>query len=200
MKAIITAPFVTNRKTWHKLTKTRSRICSFMGSVNNPKFLTDTENRRYLVFSTENVNYKHKVNMNKVWAQALHLAKENYPYWFSQEEMKNLNKINDIYRQVPPEEEWLMKLFQPCEPTHPQAQFMMPSEILTKLNAWSNMKLSIRKLSSAMQKLNFGEAVSKRVDGMGARKVYPVIERNQTDEDNLQHQLRNLHQTTVSNN
>ncbi len=72
MNAIITTPFVTNRKTWHKLTKTRPRICSFMGSVNNPKFLTDTENRRYLVISTDTINYNHKIDLNKVWLQALH--------------------------------------------------------------------------------------------------------------------------------
>lgn len=190
MKAIITAPFVTNRKTWHKLTKTRPRICSFMGSVNNPKFLTDTENRRYLVFSTENINYKHQIDMNKVWSQALHLVEENYPYWFSTEEMKDLNKINDIYRQVPPEEEWLMKLFEPCEPTDPHAKFLMPSEILTKINAWSGMKLSIRRLSAAMDKIGFGGTVSKRIDGLGSRKVYPVIERTDSDEQVLQNDIK----------
>ncbi|MBL4753347.1 MAG: hypothetical protein JKY52_07115, partial [Flavobacteriales bacterium] len=155
MKAIITAPFVTNRKTWHKLTKTRPRICSFMGSVNNPKFLTDSENRRYLVFSADEINYRHDLDMNKVWSQALSLVKEEYPHWFSLEELKKLNKINEIYRQVPPEEEWLMKLYEPCEPTDPRAKFLMPSEMLSKIITWSGMKLSIRKLSTALDKLGF---------------------------------------------
>ncbi len=190
MKAIITAPFVTNRKTWHKLTKTRPRICSFMGSVNNPKFLTDTENRRYLVFSTEQINYNHKIDMNKVWSQALALAEGKYAYWFSKEEMKDLNKINDIYRQVPPEEEWLMKLYEPCEPTNPKAKFLMPSEILTQINVWSGMKLSLRKLSTAIEKLGFSNKVSKRINGQ-PRYVYPVIERTDTDERNLQNEIKN---------
>lgn len=190
MKAIITAPFVTNRKTWHKLTKTRPRICSFMGSVNSPKFLTDTENRRYLVFTAEEINYKHGLDMRNVWSQALFLAREKFSYWFSAEEMKDLNKINDIYRQVPPEEEWLMKMYSPCEPTDPKAVFLMPSEILAQLNIWSGMKLSIRKLSSAMDKLKFGETISKRIDGLGARKVYPVIQRTDMDEQGLQSELR----------
>lgn len=190
MKAIITAPFVTNRKTWHKLTKTRPRICSFMGSVNSPKFLTDTENRRYLVFTAEEINYKHKIDMRNVWSQALHLAHDKFTFWFSAEEMKDLNKINDIYRQVPPEEEWLMKMYSPCKPTDPNAAFLMPSEILTQLNTWSGMKLSIRKLSSAMDKLKFGETISKRIDGLGARKVYAVIQRTDSDEQGLQSKLR----------
>ena len=189
MKAIITAPFVTNRKTWHKLTKTRPRICSFMGSVNSPQFLTDTENRRYLVFSSDTINYRHKIDMKQVWSQALHLALNKYPYWFSKEEMKDLNKINDIYRQVPPEEEWLMKLYEPCEPTDPKAKFLMPSEMLSHINNWSGMRLSIRKLSSAMDKLDFGKKVSKRIKGQ-PRNVYAVLERTDLDEGALQQSIK----------
>jgi predicted P-loop ATPase len=186
MKAIITSPFVTNRKTWHKLSKTRPRICSFMGSVNNPRFLTDTQNRRYIVFTTETIDYKHSLDMNLIWSQALHLARENFPYWFSHEEMKDLNKINEIYRQLSPEEEWLMKLYEPCKPTHPKAKFLMPSEMLTQINGYSGMKLSIRKLSIAMDKLGYGNAISKRIKEVGSRKVYAVIERSDEDEQQLQ--------------
>jgi predicted P-loop ATPase len=177
MKAIITSPFVTNRKTWHKLSKTRPRICSFMGSVNSPKFLTDTENRRYLVFSAEKINYKHKIDMDKVWSQALQLANEGFPYWFSLEELQKLNKVNEIYRQIPPEEEWLQKLYDPCDRTDPRAKFMMTSEILSYINAFSGMRLSIKKLSTAMEKLNYGEPFSKRINGGSPRKVFAVIER-----------------------
>lgn len=189
MKAIITAPFVTNRKTWHKFTKKRSRVCSFMGSVNSHKFLTDTENRRYLVFTTDEINFNHSINIELVWAQALHLLNDGYKYWFSQTEMKELNQFNELYRQVPSEEEWLMKLYEPCEPTNPNAKFLMPSEILSKLNTWSGMKLSIKKLSNAMDSLKYGNPVTKRVSG-SPRKVYAVIERNDFDEDKYQRELK----------
>ena len=181
MKAIITAPFVTNRKTWHRYTKKRQRICSFMGSVNNPKFLTDTENRRYLVFTAEQTNFKHKVNMNQVWAQSLHLLEEGKPYWFAHEEMKVLNEMNEIYRQIPPEEEWLQKLYDPCGRENPKAKFVMTSEILTRINAFSGMRLSIKKLSRAMEKLKYGEPFSKRINGGSPRKVFSVLERNDID-------------------
>lgn len=176
MKAIITAPFVTNRKAYHRLSTTRPRVCSFMGSVNNSRFLTDTENRRYIVFSTKHIDYDHDVDMDGVWTQALHLAREKYSYWFSHEEIRKLNKVNEIYRQSTPEEEWLQRLFEPCESTNPKASFLMPSEILTKINAWSGMRLSIKKLSIAMEKLKYGQPISKRIDGRSPRKVFPVIE------------------------
>ncbi len=189
MKAIITAPFVTNRKTWHRFSRKRQRVCSFMGSVNNPKFLTDTENRRYLVFTAENINFQHKVDIKMVWAQALHLLNQGYQYWFAQEEMKVLNQINEIYRQIPPEEEWLMKLFEPCQATDNRAKFMMPSEMLAKMNNWSGMRLSIKKLSASMDKLGYGDPVSKRIQG-NPRKVYAVIERNDFDEERFQYEMK----------
>ena len=190
MKAIITAPFVTNRKTWHRFSRKRQRVCSFMGSVNSPKFLTDTENRRYLVFTCENINFNHQIDIEKVWAQALYLLNNGFEFWFTKEEIQTLNKINEIYRQIPPEEEWLMKLYEPCEPTHPDAKFLMPSEMLTQLNAWSGMRLSIKKLSQAMDKLGYGRPISKRIKNGSPRKVYPVIQRSELDEDLLQDEMR----------
>ena len=148
-----------------------------MGSVNSPKFLTDTENRRYLVFSAEKINYKHQIDMDKVWNQALNLVDEGFPYWFSLEELQKLNKVNEIYRQIPPEEEWLQKLYDPCDREDPRAKFLMTSEILTNINAFSGMRLSIKKLSAAMDKLKFGDSFSKRINGGSPRKVFSVLER-----------------------
>ncbi|GAA4276297.1 VapE domain-containing protein [Aquimarina mytili] len=193
MKAIITAPFVTNRKLFHKLTKTRPRICSFMGSVNSPRFLTDSENRRYLVFTAAEINYKHNVDMQKVWAQAAHLAKEKFSYWFSHEEMKQLNKVNDIYKQSTPEEEWLLKLYEPCKASDPKAMFMMPSEMLSQMNAHSGIRMSMKRLSQAMDRCKFGQPISKRFKDKGSRKVYPVRLVSDEMENNLQKELREMH-------
>lgn len=189
MKAIITAPFVTNRKTWHRFSRKRDRVCSFMGSVNNTQFLTDTENRRYLVFKVSKIHFNHQVEIEKVWAQARHLLEEGFPYWFQQEEMRVLNVVNNLFRQSSPEEEWLIRLFEPCEPDNPMATFLMPSEILTKLNAFSGMKLSIRKLNMAMEKLGFSNKVSKRIHGQ-PRYVHPVIEHLTGSDSRYQHDLR----------
>lgn len=190
MKAIITAPSVTNRKAYHRLSTKRPRVCSFMGSVNNPRFLTDSENRRYLVFSASSIDYKHDVNMDKVWAQALYLAKQNYSYWFGHEEIKKLNKVNEVYKQSTPEEEWLQRMFEPCDATHPKAVYLMPSEILTRINAWSGMRLSIKRLSLAMDKLKYGQPISKRIEGRSPRKVYALIEYSEEQERTLQSQIR----------
>ncbi|MEQ9467909.1 MAG: VapE family protein [Ekhidna sp.] len=190
MKAIITASDVTNRKTWHRFTRKRPRICSFMGSVNNTQFLTDTENRRYLVFQVQDIVLDAKVNIDMVWSQALHLLNQKYPYWFNREEMDVLNKVNNLYRQTTPEEEWLVRLFEPCEPTDQRASYLMPSEILTQMNAFSGMKLSIKKLAMAMDRMGFGKKISKRINGQ-PRNVYPLFKRTEMDEQRLQDEIRN---------
>ena len=82
-----------------------------------------------------------------------------------------------------------MKLYQACEPTEALAKFLMPSEMLTKMNIYSGMRLSIRRLSNAMDKLGFGSPVSKRVNG-SPRKVYAVKEITDYDEDRYQESLR----------
>ncbi len=170
MKAILSAPSVTNRKVYARIIKIRTLICSFMGSVNDAKFLSDIQNRRYLVFSVTDVNYLHTVDINKIWAQALHLLNEKFEYWLNSQEINELNKINEIYRQSTPEEEWLSKLYTPCESNDPKARFMMASKMLSQMNANAGLRLSPKKLSRAMDKLQFGSPISKRLENAGSRK------------------------------
>ncbi len=51
------------------------------------------------------------------------------------------------------------------------------------------MKLSIRRLSAGMENLKYGNPISKRING-SPRKVYPVIERSDIDEDNYQQEIK----------
>ncbi len=196
MKAIITAPFVTNRKAFARLSKTRPRVCSFMGSVNNPQFLTDTSNRRYLVFSTEHINFKHQIPMQKVWRQALHLFEEGYSYWFSDIEIQQLNTMNEHFQTATLEQEWLAKVYEPCASDSPNALFLMSSEILSTLCAYSGLKLNHKKLSQAFEKLNFGKPISRRLGGKSPRRVYSVHKISDEQESQFQRTIqREIKQT-----
>ena len=67
----------------------------------------------------------------------------------------------------------------------------MPSEMLSRINAHSGLRLSSQRLSRAIEKLSFHRKVSKRIEGQ-PRNVYPVIERTETDEQALQEAYRQL--------
>jgi predicted P-loop ATPase len=45
-----------------------------------------------ICFEVKAVDYKHQVPMEMVFAQALHLYRNDFPYWFSVEEMTRMNK------------------------------------------------------------------------------------------------------------
>jgi hypothetical protein len=52
-------------------------------------------------------------------------------------------------------------------------------EILIRTNIFSGMRLSIKKLSTAMTKLKYGDSFSKRINESSPRKVFSVLERNE---------------------
>ncbi|WP_103071851.1 VapE domain-containing protein [Aquimarina sediminis] len=190
IKAIITTPFVTNRKAFARLTKTRSRTCSFMGSVNNPQFLTDTSNRRYLVFSTEKIDFKHTIPIQKVWAQALHLLQQGFSYWFTDPEIAQLNIMNEHFQTATVEQEWLIKIFEPCDLDNKSGMYLMSSEILSILGAHSGLKLNQKKLSQAFEKLGYGKPIAKRINGKGVRRVFYVRKITDEQENKFQRDAR----------
>ncbi|MFC5047692.1 VapE domain-containing protein [Aquimarina hainanensis] len=190
MKAIITTPFVTNRKAFARMTKTRPRVSSFMGSVNSRKILTDTHNRRYLVFATETINFQHTIPMDKVWGQALDLFKKGFSYWFSDSEMRQLHKINEHFQVATIEQEWLSKVYEPCKPSDAGAMFLMSSEILSTLCAYSGLKLNQKKLSQAFEKLGYPKPIAKRINSKGVRRVYYVRKITDIQEKKFQQEIK----------
>src|SRR5690606_1201827 len=83
IKSFITRQRISERKAFARYTTTFQRRASFLGSVNDDKFLTDiTGNRRWLVFKVKDIDYEHLVDINGVWAQAYYYYKQGFKYWF----------------------------------------------------------------------------------------------------------------------
>ncbi|MDZ7847420.1 MAG: VapE family protein [Owenweeksia sp.] len=83
----------------------RHRRATLVASTNNPSFLVDTHNRRYLAFTTKEIDYLTKVDMDQVYAQAYQLLREGEPYWLNAAEQSELNRMNARYRMPTIEEE-----------------------------------------------------------------------------------------------
>lgn len=176
MKALITAPAVNNRKAYARLAPRRPRTASFVGSVNSPQFLTDTQNRRYLVFEIEDINYQTDVDINQVYAQAKHLLENGFSYWLNQEEIAQLNEINTLFRIQSTEEELLRKYYRPATSTDSKddVKYLMQTEIMQKLEHNTNIRLRSRRLTDALKMLDF-ERTAKRINGT-PRYCYTCIE------------------------
>lgn len=83
------------------LEKYERRTC-MCGSVNDLRYLNDTENRRFWTFPVGAIEINHNVDIDQVWAQAVQLYLNGERYWLDAKEMKKLNLQNESFKQVSP--------------------------------------------------------------------------------------------------
>jgi predicted P-loop ATPase len=166
LKEIITKPQVKIRRPYASRSENMPRRASFMGSVNNMEFLRDpTGTRRFLCFNTEQINYLHTVDIDKVYKQAYKLYQNGFLYYFNEEERKQINEHNEKYKRVSIEEEVLEGLFEiPTGTDTPEIE--LPTERLIEyINANCSFapRLSIRNLGIALTNKNWPK---KKIHGI----------------------------------
>lgn len=152
LKELITKKDIYLRRAYAFTHERYIRRASFAGSINNKDFLHDiTGNRRFLCFEAKQIDYQRFVDLDKAYAQAINLAQNGFQYWFSQEEMAELEQNNEEFRAVIPEEEQLMAFYEPCNDADPEAVFMKTTDILKNLLRLSGLRsLSEQKLGRVL--------------------------------------------------
>lgn len=155
IKSFITRQRISVRKAYGRHKSTFVRRASFLGSVNEDKFLSDiTGNRRWLVFKVNNVDYLHTLNPDKVWSQAYALWKKGYRHWFDINEIKEINEHNEQFRTISLEEELFLRLFEvPKEGK--SGEFLSSTEVIVKVVRNSPQ------FTSKMHSILMGKALSK---------------------------------------
>ena len=156
IKSFITRQRISVRKAYGRYKTNFVRRASFLGSVNEDKFLSDTTgNRRWLVFKIiGKIDYMHKINPDDIWAQAYKLWKDGHRYWFDIEEIKEINQQNERFRTITLEEELFLRYFS-CNGEKGAGDMLSSSEIIQKILA------NIPAFSSKMSTYNMGKALSK---------------------------------------
>jgi predicted P-loop ATPase len=149
MKEMITKSSIRIRRPYGYSTETMPRRASFAGSVNGKEFLSDTTgSRRFLCFEVQAINYLHSVSIEGLYAQALHLFKNGFQFWFNPQEIETINKNNEQYRCMSVEEELLLGFFEPCEVN--EADYFFST---TELVNWFSEKVKMNVTDAAKQKL-----------------------------------------------
>lgn len=111
-KELITREFIRERRPYDRFSDNYTRRASFVGTTNNKEILHDlTGNRRFLIIKTLEIDYLHKIDMDRVFAQALYLFQSGFKFWFNEEEIKIVNEHNEKYRIIAKEEELFVKFF-----------------------------------------------------------------------------------------
>ena len=155
IKSYITRQRISVRKAFGRYTSHLVRRASFLGSVNEDKFLSDiTGNRRWLVFKVKDINYMHNIDPDKIWAQAYKLYKDGYRHWFDIDEIKDINDKNEEFRTVSLEEELLLRYFEFKKPKK-KGEMLSSSEVMQRIIH------NVPSFNNKMRAVSMGKALSK---------------------------------------
>lgn len=159
VKSYITRQRISVRQAYGRYKSNFVRRVSFLGSVNEDKFLSDiTGNRRWLVFKASDIDYQHKINPDDIWRQAYTMWKSGYRHWFDISEIKDINQRNEEFRNISLDEELLMRYFK-FRSTNKAGKWLTTSEVVELVI--SNVPALNNKLSS----IKTGKALSKHCKG-----------------------------------
>ena len=167
LKTLITLESVKVRRPYDRMITKRPRVASFCGSVNGNDFLTDPSgSRRFLPFEVKSIDLEksQKTDMDAVWTEALQLFRSGFRYWFTKEEINEINNYNQDFEVTDVETELLLELYEVTPRNSPDSQELTSSIILFNLETHFSTKLSGKKLGEALSKLKFVR-FGKKVNG-----------------------------------
>jgi Predicted P-loop ATPase and inactivated derivatives len=163
LKNLITTPEVKYRRPYDVYIDDYPHLASFMASVNGNDFLTDpTGSRRFLPFEVVKVDLKatREINMDNVFSEVMWLLDNDYRYWFIDEEITELHRVNQQFQVQTVEYEMLMQGFQ--KPEDREECYMTTSQVLTYLQGYTSIRLGEKRMGEAITKAGF-ERVTKRL-------------------------------------
>jgi len=155
-----------------------------VASVNSSEFLTDDENRRYLVFSVTDIDLPalKLIDRTQLWAQIFYLLENVLKYWMDKEENNMISRINDSFWLKSEEEEMLIKFFV-ADNIHGVP--MQQTDILNFLQVRNRFRLSARKLGIALRKRKFIRKSARLPDKDYSVYIYMVRELNDFDRTSI---------------
>ena len=167
LKAAVTMPSVDERAAYARYAEHREHIASFCGTGNNTQFLSDpTGNRRWLPFEVERIRSprKYPFAYEGIYSQALALLHSGFPFWFSNEEIRELAGHNRRYETPNLERELILLYFR--QPSHTEhGQFMPTARLLQYLGGNPSLKLNAINVGRAMTELGFERRKQDNVRG-----------------------------------
>ena len=157
LKAAVTMPSIDERAAYAHYHEHRKHIASFCGTGNNTQFLSDpTGNRRWLPFEVESIvsPRDHPFHYEGIYAQALALYQSGFQYWFTKEEIQELNRHNKQFETPRLEHELVDLYFR--KPTDTElGEFMSVARALQIISNGISQKLSAVNVGRAFSDLGF---------------------------------------------
>lgn len=157
LKAAVTMPSIDERAAYAHYHEHRKHIASFCGTGNNTQFLSDpTGNRRWLPFEVESIlsPRDHPFHYEGIYAQALFLYTSGFQYWFTKEEIQELNRHNKQF-ETPHLEHELVDLYFRRPIDSELGEFISVARALQMISNGISQKLSAVNVGRAFSDLGF---------------------------------------------
>ena len=157
LKAAVTMPSIDERAAYAHYHEHRKHIASFCGTGNNTQFLSDpTGNRRWLPFEVESIlsPREHPFHYEGIYSQALALYESGFQYWFTKEEIQELNRHNKQF-ETPHLEHELVDLYFRRPIDSELGEFISVARALQMISNGISQKLSAVNVGRAFSDLGF---------------------------------------------
>lgn len=171
LKSIISSSSTSYRERYARQTRKHARIANFCGSVNESRFLRDSNNRRYLCFQIDDIDGDalSNIDIDAVWAEIKIAAdSERMMFPFTMEDINNIDLMNRYFEAPTEEAEALNEVFAPAADNEEGDNVFLLSfsEILHVLRFHTNNnQLKIYNLQTAMRKYQYQSRSARRGNG-----------------------------------
>lgn len=151
LKAFLSRGFDEVRPPYARAANRYPRRTAFFGSVNNVRFLVDdTNNRRFWPIEVSAVDYRHQIDMQQVWAEALHQVEAGESWHLNPDENRMIGEYNETFRSVERVEEMILSAYDanaiPC-------RYLSASEVLDEIGYLNPRTGDMRKAGAVLRKL-----------------------------------------------
>lgn len=163
LKNVLQKPVVNARQPYKKSVQALHRYASFIATCNNYDLLTDpTGSRRFICIEiTGTVDNSTPINYEQLYAQAVSALKAGERYWFTSEEESSTTRNNDVFQQIPIEEQLFLQNFRAPLPEE-EYEELFALEILQYLQAKSGIRLGTKRLTYFGRLLQKNKIPSRR--------------------------------------
>lgn len=195
IKNAITTPDVKIRLPYKRFDEVLPHRASFIATVNDKHFLTDTTGaRRFMPFEIESIDYDafKEISMRDVWTNAMYLHnQDDYKHWIDPGEETSLRGYKENFAVEFTEEGLLMQWYRPYVKNidDVSTRKLMTSTMILKTLSENTVfrNLSDKKLGGLLKKNGFNQVSARFPGSKFAVRAYEVIERPVEDREVLRY-------------
>lgn len=145
LKHLLQKPEVNARRAYKSSVRALKRYAGFVGTCNNMDLLSDpTGSRRFLCVEINGeIDRRHFIDYDQLYAQAIHALRTGERYWLTREEEKSITLQNEVFEQVPVEEQLFLQYFKPLSEEGSEIGEWLPAaEIMQRIRKHSRLTFS----------------------------------------------------------